>query len=105
MSSPALAMVLAAAVFHAVWNLAAKTAKGDTTIFVWLYYSLGCIFTLPVGIAYAAHTGASYGWELPLASFITALLHISYARCCCRPGTAKQIWVWSIRWPAASARC
>lgn len=79
MSTAALAMVLAAAVFHAVWNLAAKTAKGDTTIFVWLYYSLGCTLTLPAGIAYAVHSGASYGWELPLASFITALLHISYA--------------------------
>ncbi|WP_150461937.1 EamA family transporter [Nesterenkonia ebinurensis] len=79
MSAAALAMVLAAAVFHAVWNLAAKTAQGDTTVFVWLYYSLGCAITLPVGIVYAVTTGASYGWELPLASLVTALLHIGYA--------------------------
>lgn len=79
MSSVALAMVLAAAVFHAVWNLAAKTSRGDTTVFVWLYYSLSCAVTLPVGITYMLLSGASYGWELPLASLVTALLHIGYA--------------------------
>lgn len=72
-------MVLAAAVLHAVWNLAAKTSRGDTTVFVWMYYSLGCTVTLPVGVVYMLASGASYGWELPLACIITALLHIGYA--------------------------
>lgn len=79
MSTSALAMVLAAAVLHAVWNLAAKTSTGDTTVFVWTYYSLGCLITLPVGITYMLISGTSYGWELPLASLVTALLHIGYA--------------------------
>lgn len=78
MSTAALAMVLAAAVFHAVWNLAAKTSRGDTTVFVWMYYSLSCLITLPVGLIYMLVSGASYGWEL-LACVVTALLHIGYA--------------------------
>lgn len=72
-------MVLAAAVFHAVWNMAAKTSRGDTTVFVWMYYSLGCAITLPVGISYMVISETSYGWELPLACLVTAVLHISYA--------------------------
>lgn len=79
MSSAALTMVLAAAVFHAVWNMAAKTARADTTIFVWMYYSLGCAITLPVGITYMLLSDASYGWELPVACAVTAVLHIGYA--------------------------
>ncbi|NLS09950.1 EamA family transporter [Nesterenkonia sp. MY13] len=79
MSGLALGMVLAAAVFHALWNLAAKSSQGDTTIFVWMYYSLGCVVTLPFGIGYAIYSGASYGWELPLATAVTAVMHIGYA--------------------------
>ncbi|GAB3850295.1 DMT family transporter [Nesterenkonia populi] len=80
MSGIALAMVLAAAVFHAVWNLAAKTSRGDTTIFIWMYYSMACAATLPVGVARAVVTDADYGWELPAAAFVTSLLHIGYAQ-------------------------
>ncbi|WP_146340845.1 DMT family transporter [Nesterenkonia sp. NBAIMH1] len=80
MSGVALAMVLAAAVFHAVWNLAAKAARGDTTVLIWMYYSMGCLITLPVGIIRAIVTEADHGWELPLAALVTAVLHIAYAQ-------------------------
>ncbi|WP_300343608.1 EamA family transporter [Nesterenkonia sp.] len=79
MSAAALAMVLAAAIFHAVWNLAAKTSRGDTTVFVWLYYSLGCALCLPVGLTYMLFSEVSYGWELLVASAVTAVLHVCYA--------------------------
>lgn len=79
MTTAALVMVLAAAVFHAVWNLAAKTSRGDTTVFVWMYYSMGCAICLPLGLLQMFRTQASYGWELPAASFVTALMHIGYA--------------------------
>lgn len=79
MSAAATAMVLAAAVLHAVWNLAAKTSRGDTTVFVWMYYSLGCLVSLPVGLTHLVLTEASYGWELFAACLVTAVLHIGYA--------------------------
>lgn len=79
MSTAALGLVLAAAVFHAVWNMAAKTSRGDTTVFVWLYYSLGSLISLPLGVILMVRTEAGYGWELLLASLITAVLHIGYA--------------------------
>ncbi len=37
MSLQALALVLTAAVLHALWNLAAKQADVDGVAFVWLY--------------------------------------------------------------------
>ncbi|GAA1182652.1 EamA family transporter [Nesterenkonia xinjiangensis] len=79
MSTEALALVLTAAVFHATWNLAAKTSRGDTTVFVWLYFSLGGLLCLPVGLVQMLRTSASYGWELPGAALFTALLHVGYA--------------------------
>lgn len=79
MSAATLGLVLAAAAFHAVWNMAAKTSRGDTTVFVWLYYSLGCLISLPVGALVMVRTGAEYGGELLLACLVTAVLHIGYA--------------------------
>jgi hypothetical protein len=37
MSLQALALVLTAAVLHALWNLAAKRVEVDGVAFVWLY--------------------------------------------------------------------
>lgn len=79
MSPATLGLVLAAAVFHAVWNLAAKASRGDTTVFVWMYYSLGCLISLPLGVILMIRSNAAYGWELLIACLVTALLHIGYA--------------------------
>lgn len=37
MTPAALALVLTAAVFHAIWNLAAKAKTGDSFVFIWWY--------------------------------------------------------------------
>lgn len=79
MSALALLMVLGAAVAHALWNIAAKTSSGDTTVFVWMYYTAGALLCLPAGLTLLALRGDSYGWELLWAAVITALLHITYA--------------------------
>ena len=79
MSALALLMVLGAAVAHALWNIAAKSSSGDTTVFVWMYYSAGAVLCLPVGLTLLIMRGDSYGWELLYAAVITALLHITYA--------------------------
>ncbi|WP_258934003.1 hypothetical protein [Nesterenkonia pannonica] len=104
LSGVALAMVLSAAVFHAVWNLAAKTARGDTTVLIWMYYSMGCLITLPIGIVRAVVTGADHGWELPWRPWSPRCC-TSSTPSCCRPATGRPSWAWCIRWPAASARC
>lgn len=79
MSPAALGLVLAAAVFHAVWNLAAKASRGDATVFVWIYTCLGCLISLPLGLILMIRSGASYGWELLIACLVTAVLHVGYA--------------------------
>ncbi len=79
MSTAALLMVLGAAVAHALWNIAAKSSSGDTTVFVWMYYSAGALVCLPLGLTQLVLRGDSYGWELLYAAVITALLHITYA--------------------------
>lgn len=79
MSAVALGLVLTAAVFHALWNLAAKTSRGDTTVFVWMYYSIGCLICLPVGLIHMILSDTVYGWELLGAASVTSLLHIGYA--------------------------
>ena len=40
MQPDTIAMVLAAAVAHAVWNLASKYKRGNTLLFVWAYNSV-----------------------------------------------------------------
>ncbi|GAA4839861.1 EamA family transporter [Garicola koreensis] len=79
MSPATLGLVLAAAVFHAAWNLAAKASRGDATVFVWLYNCLGSLISLPLGVILMIGSDASYGWELLIACLITAVLHVSYA--------------------------
>ena len=37
MTPAALALVLTAAVFHAIWSLAAKAKTGDSFVFIWWY--------------------------------------------------------------------
>ena len=62
MSTLALLMVLGAAVAHALWNIAAKSSSGDTTVFVWMYYSAGAVLCLPVGLTLLIMRGDSYVW-------------------------------------------
>jgi drug/metabolite transporter (DMT)-like permease len=51
MSPVALALVLAAAVLHATWNLSAKRAAGENSLaFVWLMSVVSAAFALPFGV-------------------------------------------------------
>ena len=43
MGPGALALVLTAAVLHAVWNLAAKGVTEDRLLFIWLYAALSVV--------------------------------------------------------------
>lgn len=79
MTTTALVTVLLAALFHALWNLAAKNSRGDSTIFVWSYFTLGAVLALPVGIVQLLREADAPGWELLLAPAVSALFHIAYS--------------------------
>ena len=79
MSGTALGMVLLAAVLHAIWNIAAKSAKGDATTFVWLYFTVGALICLPIGIIDVARNGAPPLLGLIGAAAVSGALHIVYS--------------------------
>jgi drug/metabolite transporter (DMT)-like permease len=78
-SGTALALVLAAAVLHATWNLAAKGAAGDDRVgFVWLYIVASSALWVPIGVVWVVATGERpTGWWLA-GPLVSALLHIVY---------------------------
>lgn len=80
MSAAALAMVLSAAVLHAVWNLAAKAKHGDSYTFVWWYAVVTALVTAPVGIVCVVQHGgwSAYGPALVWAPAVSAVIHIGY---------------------------
>jgi drug/metabolite transporter (DMT)-like permease len=79
LSAHALALVLAAAVLHATWNLAVKGAAGDDRVgFVWLYIVTTCALWLPIGVAWTilAHERPTWWWLG--GAVVTAVLHVVY---------------------------
>ena len=84
MTSPAvtgsaLALILIAAVFHAVWNIAAKRVQGDGYPFVWWYNAFSAAIWLPIGLVVLAHAGWPWSWGLLVGPLVSAVLHIGYA--------------------------
>jgi drug/metabolite transporter (DMT)-like permease len=76
-SSSALALVLAAALGHATWNLLAKRAGGGVQ-FVWLHGALSTLLYAPVGIAMLALRWHDLGAPQLLFISGSALLHTAY---------------------------
>ncbi|BCJ37033.1 membrane protein [Actinocatenispora thailandica] len=77
--SPAIGLVLAAAVLHAIWNLAAKRYHGDGNVFVWCYMLGGAVLCLPIGLVVAIRDPAGWSWRLLAGPLVSALIHIAYA--------------------------
>ena len=75
MSDAALALVVAAAVIHAVWNALAKRAH-DQVVFLWSSVSLASLLLLPVGFWWLRAEGVAPGaWPFVAA---TIVLHAVY---------------------------
>lgn len=79
MTASALTLVLAAALFHALWNSAAKGASGDSYVFVWLNSVGSAVLCLPVALVQMAQAGWPWGWALLVAAVGSAVLHIVYS--------------------------
>ena len=79
MTPEVLALVLGAAVAHAVWNLAAKTVAGRGYAFVLAYHGLSALLLAPVAIWLVASGRQSIDGSLLAAALLSALLHIGYS--------------------------
>ena len=78
MSAEVWALVLTAAVGHALWNLAARKVAGDIAI-LWLAFALGSACMLPV-CAYFYWQGTPLVWTTPalLCLLATGAIHAIY---------------------------
>ncbi|WP_249214472.1 transporter [Burkholderia cenocepacia] len=74
-----IAMVLAAAVAHAVWNLASKYKRGDTLLFVWAYSCASTLLWVPVGLVLMVQDQGAIDWRLGVGAAVSAALHIAYS--------------------------
>ena len=77
MSGFALALVIVAALLHALWNLAAKQAGGDNR-FVLLTALMIVVLWAPVGLWVAWDTVPHWGWLPWCFVFASGLTHLVY---------------------------
>jgi len=74
-----VALVLAAATAHALWNIASKFKRGDTFLFVWAYTCASALICVPLGIALMANGQEVLDGRLAVGSAVSAALHIAYS--------------------------
>ncbi|TWP38924.1 DMT family transporter [Leekyejoonella antrihumi] len=79
MSGQVLGLILAAALFHAIWNITAKRVTSDGYPFVWCYVAAGAVIWLPIGIVLLIRSGGPWTWWLLVAPAVSAVLHIAYS--------------------------
>ncbi|HEX2728201.1 MAG TPA: DMT family transporter [Rubrobacteraceae bacterium] len=78
MTSFALALVLAAAVFHATWNLFAKRVGHGGAPFVWLFGALSAIIYAPLAVVVILLEEPSFGLVEILFMCGSGILHLGY---------------------------
>jgi drug/metabolite transporter (DMT)-like permease len=78
MGVQALALVLTAAVLHALWNLAAKRVEVDGVAFVWLYVAGSIVVWGPVTVVWVVVHGDRPTWAWVYAAALTAFFHTIY---------------------------
>ena len=78
MSTIALAMVLLAALCHAIWNLAAKRVGEGGYAFVWLYDLASVALWAPLAVGVLVASGIGLSPTLLLATAVSGVLHIAY---------------------------
>ncbi|MCI1748818.1 MAG: DMT family transporter [Acidipropionibacterium sp.] len=79
MSPGTIAIVLIAAVTHAIWNLASKYKKGDTVVFVWAYTCASALLCLPISAALLVTGRQELSWQLAVGATVSAVLHLVYS--------------------------
>lgn len=79
MSPTALALLLGAALAHAVWNLAAKGVRGDPVVFVWCYVLGSAVLWVPVAAVAVLAGDLRPRWTWLFAAAVSAVAHVGYA--------------------------
>ncbi|MFC4277657.1 DMT family transporter [Achromobacter aloeverae] len=74
-----VALVLAAAIAHAVWNIASKYKREDTFLFVWAYTCVSALLCVPVGLALMDKGQQVLDGRLMVGAAVSAALHIAYS--------------------------
>lgn len=78
MHPAAVALVVAAAVAHAGWNLCAKRVPDGGALFVWLTAAWSAVFLLPLAIVGIVLAGGSVPLSWWLAPVVSGLIHTAY---------------------------
>jgi uncharacterized membrane protein len=78
MSVFALMLVLAAATFHASWNLLAKRVGDGGAVFVWLFGFLAMLIYAPLAVVVVFLEGPHFGAEALVFMFGSGVLHLGY---------------------------
>lgn len=78
MSASVLALVLVAALCHALWNLAAKRVDTDGYTFVWCYDLASVVLWAPLAIFALVQADLGFSPALLVAPLISGVLHIAY---------------------------
>jgi drug/metabolite transporter (DMT)-like permease len=74
----ALTLVLAAAVFHATWNLLAKQVGDGGVVFVWLFGLCSALIYLPLAVVVVLVQKPHLGWVELFFMFGSGVLHLGY---------------------------
>lgn len=74
-----IAVVLVAALAHAIWNTASKYKRGDTVLFVWAYTLASALLCVPIGVALVLTGVETVSWQLVISSAVSAVWHIVYS--------------------------
>lgn len=77
MELPALTLILCAAIFHATWNTVAKSATGDTQVFVWGYNVAAAVIFIPIALVQLNDIGWP-GVALIVGPLLSGALHVAY---------------------------
>lgn len=77
MSLLAIAIILIAAIFHAIWNLFAKRAQGGAAL-VWLYEGLAFVFFAPIVFLFILFTHATFTLWSFVFMIVSGLLELVY---------------------------
>lgn len=78
MHPAAVALVVAAALAHAGWNLCAKQVPTGGAVFVWLYGSMTAVVCAPVAVVSVLVLGQRPSPSWLVAMGVSGLLHLTY---------------------------
>lgn len=79
MPAGTVAIVLIAAIAHAIWNTASKCKRGDPLLFVWAYTCGATLLCMPFGVVPMITGAQPLSWQFAVASVVSAVLHVVYS--------------------------